>query len=231
MNIKHEPQFMRGTSVFLAAGTGSEEGDSGINVEQVQEGVVSLARAIFSRGGSVTLAGNAPLLTLVLTVAAEYWHPPLEETADESRFPFVQLFGSTLNEGVEWWRNIGILSWEPTSSSLQNTISLLIERTQPLGMICIGGDGEVFEQAAVVREHPRKIPLVVIRSPGGDAAIIHQKFKVSAEDETFMEKIRELRRKIRPSNQDEEALFAEESRVEMIPFPLMIQRLVDRLTQ
>jgi hypothetical protein len=229
--IEHQPsQPLRGRSIFLALETGPENSESRIEAEALQETVVSLARAVFSRGGTLLMAESDPLLSLILIIATEYWQRSVESVKAESpRDPFVRLCAPGEDEDLQWWSDIGLLRLEGRDWPMQEAILVMIENEQPLAMICLGGVGRVARQAVLFREHSRGRPIFTIAATGGDSRELAGELAI-AEDRNLMERLEGVRAEARFPEQ-REPFGPEQLREEaaIIPFPLVMQRLVDRL--
>lgn len=229
--VEHQAsQPLRGKSIFLSLETGPENSDSRIEAEALQETVVSLARAVFSRGGTLLMAESDPLLPLILIVATEYWQRALESGKEESpRGPFVRLCASAEDEDLQWWSDIGLLGLEGRDGPAQEAVPMMIQNEQPLAMICLGGAGRVARQAVLFREHSRGRPIFTIAATGGDASELAGEFAI-AEDRELMAQLARVRAEAH-FPEEREPFGPDQLREEaaIIPFPLIIQRLVDRL--
>jgi hypothetical protein len=224
------PQLLRGKAIFLALETGLENSESRIDAEVLQETAVSLARAVFSRAGTLLMAESDPLLPLILIVATEYWQHSLECRKEESpREPYVRLFAPAEDEDLQWWSDIGLLRLENRGWALQETIAVIVENEQPLAMICLGGEGRVAKQALQFRKCGHGRPIYSIAATGGDASNLASEFAIAA-DREFMSRIQGVRAEASFPEQ-REPFGAEKMREEaaIIPFPLVLQLLVDRL--
>lgn len=219
-----------GATLFLSVNPGRDSTASSIDIEQIQEAVVSVARAVFSRGGTLAMAGNCPLLSLVLAVATEYWerHATADLPAGEIRRPLIRLFPERNRDAEDdGWQDTGIISIDEWDL-LPQAVKALVEQTHPAGMLCLGGDGEVFEQAAIFRRLAPEAPIAVVAAIGGDAESIQAEFNAQAEDHELMRKLRGLRGS--PASRDpEERVASNREADDAIPYPLLTQRLVDRL--
>ena len=128
------------------------------------------------------------------------------------------LFGITLPGG-------GGRDWLP-----DDTMPRLVETQNPLAMICLGGVGRVAIQAHLFREYGRGRPIFVIASTGGDARALADNGVAIAEDRNLMLELGPLRENADLS-EEREPLGGAQQRDEaaIVPFSLLMQRLVDRL--
>jgi hypothetical protein len=228
------PETLRGKRIYLALEVDSESAEADVDAEALQEALVSLCRAVFSRGGTLALADSTPLLSLILIIATEYWDRDFDTMQPEEtpRAPSVLLFNSGEEDEIGWWSQTGMLVAESSDAPLQRAVTRLIEQTRPRAMICLGGVGRVLEQARLFREYSPRHPIYTVAATGGDARRLPQATGAVAEDEQLMATLRSIRRETRfpeqrepspPGEGPEEAAF--------IPYPLLMQRLVDRIAR
>ena len=220
-----------GEPFWLGWTTGPESLDSPIHAEALQEAVISLSRAVFSRGGTLLLTNSDPLVLLVLVVATEYWERDVEsERLLRPSEPSVYMCGPTEDDDFAWWTGTGLLvlggrDWLP-----DDTMPRLVETQNPLAMICLGGVGRVAIQAHLFREYGRGRPIFAIASTGGDARALADHGVAIAEDRNLMLELGPLRENADLS-EEREPLGGAPQRDEaaIVPFSLLMQRLVDRL--
>jgi hypothetical protein len=145
------------------------------------------------------------------------------------RAPSVLLFNSGEGDEIGWWSQTGLLAAE-SNDVLQGAVRRLIEQTQPRAMICLGGVGRVLEQARLFREYSSEHPIYTVAATGGDARRLPQATGAVAEDEQLMATLRSIRREARFPEQREPSPRGEEpEEAALIPYPLLMQRLVDRI--
>ena len=224
---------LRGKTIFLGLETGPESRHSPINAEVLQEAVISLSRAVFSRGGTLVLANSDPLLPLILIVATEYWERDLEaDSPVPPSVPSVCLCGPAEEEDLDWWTSTGLLTRQGRDWPRDGVIPLLVETQRPLAMICLGGADDVARQAELFRKYGHGRSIFAVTATGGHAAALARKEIAIAVDDNLMRELGPLRANAKFPEQREplsEAQQREEAAI--IPFPLLMQRLVDRLAR
>jgi hypothetical protein len=198
---------LRGRAIFVSASVPDLSKDPrfrpGENSHiEVEEAVVSLARAVFSEGGRLVFGGHPSISPLVALVAGEY-HPYGQQQGDPEGSvesgpharPPVIIYQSGSFESVApavtrvmEMRGLATICWtQPSpsegiatrqSGSITHSESLhrmrvrMIAETKPIGMVCIGGMGGVLEEAQLFAEHRRGAPVYAIERTGGAAELL-----------------------------------------------------------
>jgi len=165
--------------------------------EAIEEAVVSLARAVFSEGGTLVFGGHPTISPLVALVAREYLAPLMAERSighdeGEARGPQVEIYQSRAYEGriaeatqrlkqhsgvtVHWVDSVGDEVADPdvrdrpqAPESMRLMRLEMVKRHDLAGMVCIGGMEGVEEEARLFHEHQRTLPVFALESTGGAA--------------------------------------------------------------
>ena len=95
---------LRGKTVFLSASVPNEERAERYNrIEdaafEIEQAVISLARAVFSEGGRLVFGGHPAISPLVAMVVGEYREPRFAESAEERRSAPAEIYQSRAFEG------------------------------------------------------------------------------------------------------------------------------------
>jgi hypothetical protein len=169
---------LRGETVLLVGGSPSIE-ESVVDPDttfdelstRIDEAVISLARAVFARGGRLAFWHDPVVTPLVVETALEYWVPPSAEGPSERSFEFATSGRSVaivLGEPEEWerdWYNFRIRVGHFTFSAEQDW-----QRLEPSRIVCLGGDRRVFERLQPLRQNNRRWPRAFAIPTTGGAA-------------------------------------------------------------
>jgi hypothetical protein len=193
---------LRGHSVLLSASLPAMERAEIYKrieaAEIIEEAVVSLARAIFSEGGTLVFGGHPTISPLVALVVREYVTPRVAEsfqsgTEGERLGPRVEIYQSEayreqISEAtqrlkrqpgvaVHWVEAIGGEVADPdvrdqpqAKQSLRRMRLEMVKRPDLLAMVCIGGMEGVEEEAHLFHEYQARHPVFALESTGGAAA-------------------------------------------------------------
>ena len=247
------PGRLSGRTVFLAASVpDSERHPEYLQIAdapfQIEQAVVSLARAVFSEGGRLVFGGHPSISPLVAMVAGEYREPLRAEEHEERPVAQVAIYQSeafreVIPHDTDLLIRMGLAEehWIPAvdgerfvrgkgSGGVQCPLSLkvmrerMIDETRPAAMVCIGGMEGV---EAEVRLFGKRGIVFTLARTGGAAAILSQEAAdVIAVDEVVL---RDLR-----SRDTEFSGFRDlprEGDIEVIPFPLIMQSIVDHIAE
>lgn len=205
------PSF-HGDAVFLSASVPAPDRDvryrqRGIRrvphaALEIEEAVVSLARAVFSAGGRLVFGGHPSITPLVAMVAAEYAHPRAAERESTPRqaaeTPLVTVYQLDVyhdlsSEATQIMTALGHAKVievpsevnergnDATLGSLAFPNSLAVMRTQmisesrPRAMVCIGGMEGVESEAEIFFETMRTRPIYALETTGGAAALLGER--------------------------------------------------------
>ena len=188
---------LAGRTVFLSASVPSPQREAEYRripdaAKQIDHAVVSLCRALFSRGGVIVFGGHPSISPLVALVAAEYAG---SETANK---PMVFIYQSRIFEGhlpdetlLMYRLGYAELHWidgapgekfdplDPSSilrigGSLRSMREAMIGETNPVAMVAIGGMKGVLDEAEIF-QLMRPSPMFVLESTGGAALILAER--------------------------------------------------------
>jgi hypothetical protein len=134
---------------------------------RMEEAVLALSVAIFSRGWRLGFRHDPVITPLALEIVLDYWQPPPgEERVPERRrtaTPLV-IFGSELNhddrEQMDYALQIGCVSLLHENEINYETLSRVV---------CVGGTIETQKQVSFIREKNPQVPIFTIPSTGGAA--------------------------------------------------------------
>jgi hypothetical protein len=227
---------------------------------QVEQAVISLARAVFSEGGRLVFGGHPSISPLVAMVAGEYREPNVAESDTErprSQVVIYQsmVFREVIPDDTDLMVRLGLAEehWTETAegeffnrergaASLQCPQSLILMRqamirdTDPIAMVCIGGMEGVREEAALFTErydgrHRERRPIFALARTGGAASLLVDSFGTSIRQIDL-----EIERDIfeRPSGEiGGMARFdtPKEDGIAVQPYPLIMQTIIDRIAR
>lgn len=240
---------LQGRRVFLSASVPKpESAERYRRVEdahlEIEEAVVSLARAVFTEGGVLVFGGHPAISPLVAMVAGEYIRPRLVEgRGEEVRTP-IQIYQSRAFEGhlpdetlmmfqagyatLHWTEAVAGERFDPGAPrdrprcprSLRHLRERMIGETAPEAMVCIGGMEGVEQEVEIFRELRSGAPVYVFGETGGASALLAGGEGLRVVDREILERLEPLRRSQR--QQDEEGRPP-------VPYPLIAQMLVAEL--
>ena len=242
---------LNGCSVFLSASVPSPaRAERYRRVEdahlEIEEAVVSLARAVFSERGTLVFGGHPAISPLVAMVAGEYITPRHEDRGEAAATP-IQIYQSRAFEGflpdetlmmfragyatLHWIDAVDGERFEPAASrdlpvcprSLQFMRERMIRDTAPVAMVCIGGMEGVEREVEVFHEIRGDAPIYVFGETGGAAALL-----ATERGNGFRVIDREVLERLEPLRRSREREMGETGRP-LIPYPLIAQMLVEEL--
>jgi hypothetical protein len=243
---------LRGKAVFLSASVSTRQpyAASGGGHADVDEAVISLARAVFSESGRLVFGGHPAISPLVAMVAGEYIEPPAAESREERATPIVvyqseAYRGYVPEETMQMYRlNYASIRWTEAQGnehfaperagesqcpqSLAFMRQHMIQETAPAAMVCIGGMDGVERELSIFSEYRPGVPIYVIGSTGGASAMIaykSQRSNVRVIDRELHEKLAGLRREFRPS----ELRPPDEVRLPPVAYAVIMQAIVDEI--
>ncbi len=245
------PQRLHGKSVFLSASVPDPARDERFSripdaAFQIEQAVVSLARAVFSEGGRLVFGGHPSISPLVATVAGEYRAPNLAEGGGERSRPQVAIYQSeafreSLPQDTDLLIRLGLADehWieavegerfipgqgsahDQCPRSLQLMRERLLTDTDPVAMVCIGGMDGVLIEADMFGSLPSHRPIFTLAYTGGAASLLpeeegHQVVPIDVE----------VTRELPLRGEDESELAKGEIKVH--PYPLIMQTIIDRI--
>jgi hypothetical protein len=216
---------------------------------QIDQAVISLARAIFSESGELVFGGHPSISPLVAMVAAEYRDPRVAEGSKERQRSPIRIYQSRAFQGNEPQETLMMfqlgyaeLIWteaapgEKYDPSVRNIVQCpqslyamrvaMVNDTQPAAMVCIGGMEGVEREAEIFRELRPDASIFVLEQTGGASHLLPSKRRdVRVMDTPVVERIRESRR----SKAEQRVLEGSEEDGPVVPYPLIMQLIVDQV--
>jgi len=227
---------------------------------EIEEAVISLARAVFAEGGQLVFGGHPTIAPLVALVAGEYIAPEPGEVVSERRAelergtrrlqtPVViyqsRAFESSLPRETIQMESLGYATihlieetperigskTERDAESLRRMRIQMISETKPLAMVCIGGMEGVEDEQELFRGIRPGAPVYVLEQTGGAAAIL-----ASTASDRFRVFDREILRELAVletelQGREDQVRDPEEDRPTITPYPLIMQLLVRDLSR
>lgn len=244
-------------TVFLSASVPSpERAERYRRIEdahlEIEEAVVSLARAVFAEGGTLVFGGHPAISPLVAMVAGEYIRPRFVEGVGEEVSTPIHIYQSRAFEGylpdetlmmfragyatLHWTEAMDGERFDPEAprdqpfcpKSLRHMREQMIEETAPIAMVCIGGMEGVEREAEIFRELRQGAPIYVFGGTGGAAALLAEEREdglLRIIDREVLERLAPLRR----SRELEAGPAHGEPERPPVPYPLIAQMLVGEL--
>jgi hypothetical protein len=176
---------LEGQFIFLSASTPSRELEKYPLLQiEIEDAVIELTRAVFSKGGRLVFGGHPSISPLVASVASEYFRPdPLlhadlrviqiyQSKAYEKVIPSAtQSLESLGYAAIRWTEAVNGEDFDPRTSPGQCGASLRFMRQEmlkiePLAMVAVGGMDGVAEEAGLFL-HATKGPVFALRTTGG----------------------------------------------------------------
>jgi hypothetical protein len=231
-NIETKRDMLRGRSILLLASIPTREEkelypthkDAHIEID---EAIISLARAVFSQKGRIFFNGSLSQILLLALVAGEYREPVLAETLrseiefqEEPPSP-ITILGDVESlrkrREIELLENLGFLSMKSADREI-------FEFTNIDAVVCVGG-GKFVEEG--FRHFEGKIPIFVISSPGGASekianSLIERYGQLSVENVVLFDRI--ISKKIKYMRAEYE--ISREEQIPITPYSLIMQELV-----
>lgn len=203
-NMSGQVGRLRGKTLFLSASVPNHTREKRYRrIEsahiEIEEAVISLARAVLSEEGRLVFGGHPSISPLVAMVAAEYLTPRYAESeislVEEGLAP-IAIYQSRAFEGflpdktwqlyrlryadIHWTEAVSGEKYDPTlgagavqcAKSLSLMRRTMLEQTRPDAMVCAGGMEGVEEEMKLFREMMSGRPIYVLETTGGAAALI-----------------------------------------------------------
>lgn len=253
------PEYrLRGRSVFLSASVPApHRAEKYHRVPEahleIPEAITSVARAVFAAGGTLVFGGHPAISPLIAMVAGEYLSPPMVKREEATPAP-IRIYQSRAFEDclpdetlmmfrigyadLVWTDAVGDERYDPeveyTVPPCPRSLALMrqamINKTRPIGMVCIGGMEGVEDEADLFAKQCPRAPIFVFAKTGGAAARLanHQDspdlrvldHEVLARLETLRSKLNDLENRSSSTN---------ETAKTMVPYPLIAQIMVQEL--
>lgn len=221
---------------------------------EIEEAVVSLARAVFAEGGTLVFGGHPTISPLVAMVAGEYSTPRFVESRDEEVRTPIHIYQSRAYEGyvpdetlmmfragyatLHWTRAVDGECFDPKAPrdrqgcprSLRHMREQMIRETAPVAMVCIGGMEGVEEETEIFLRLREGAPIYVFGETGGASALLAKRRGDEALrviDQEILERLERLHRA--PARDHEISRGIAEPEKALVPYPLIAQVLVEEL--
>lgn len=221
---------------------------------EIEQAVISLARAVFSEGGQLVFGGHPAISPLVAMVAGEYREPRYAESGGEKPSAPIRIFQSRAFEGflpndtllmyrlgyatITWINAAKNEQFDPTieykdppcPESLRMMREAMIGWTKPEAMVCIGGMEGVEREAQMFRELRSKAPIYVLERTGGASLLLaHSRKDIRVIDTEIIGRIEQLKTELpRPSF---DTISPKATQRPVVPYPLIMQTIVDEISE
>jgi hypothetical protein len=258
-SVKAVGSRLRGKTLFLSASVpAAERSKSYQRIEnahfEIEQAVISLARAVFSESGQLVFGGHPAISPLVAMVAGEYREPRHAEGANDKPSAPIHIFQSRAFEGflpddtlLMYQLGYATITWidaannekfdptikydeSPCPESLRAMRDAMIGSTRPTAMVCIGGMEGVEREAEMFREYRKDAPLYVLERTGGASLMLTERRKdIRVIDSEIMAQVERWKAELpyRPS----EGIIRKKDQVSVVPYPLIMQTIVDEISE
>jgi hypothetical protein len=257
-SIAQTGKALNGKTVFLSASVpDAERADQYHRIEdaafEIEQAVISLARAVFSEGGRLVFGGHPAISPLVAMVVGEYREPRFAESAEERRTAPVEIYQSRAFEGhlpddtllmyrlgyasIHWVDAMNNERFNPQvlaadtqcESSLRLMRETILDTARPDAMVCIGGMEGVEDEVDLALQRGRTFPIYALERTGGAAALLRRRNlgrlrMIDTEIVTRVERRRE---------EFGVAKSAHEMQIQraLVPYPLVMQTIVEEIAR
>lgn len=249
---------LRGKTVFLSASVPSEKRAERYNrIEdaafEIEQAVISLARAVFSEAGRLVFGGHPAISPLVAMVVGEYREPRFVESADERQSPPVEIYQSRAFDrylpddtllmyrlgyaSIHWVDAVNEEHYNPDApaedvqcvNSLRRMRETMLEASHPDAMVCIGGMEGLEDEVALALERGRRFPIYVLERTGGAAALLREHYpeRLRMIDTEVVTRIDRMRAELGVARQPRETHI----RRGLVPYPLVMQTIVEEIAR
>ena len=247
-----------GKTVLLSASVPSQERaeryrrveDAAFEVEQA---VISLARAVFSEGGRLVFGGHPAISPLVAMVVGEYREPRFAESHNERRAAPVEIYQSRVFDGhlpddttlmerlgyasIRWIDAVNEERFAPDApagvvqciGSLKYMREVMLERSHPDAMVCIGGMDGLEDEVDLALKQPRRFPIYVLERTGGAAALLRERNeeRLRMIDTEIVISVEQMRGRFSRAVE----LHGADRRRALVPYPLVMQTIVEEIAR
>jgi len=233
-------RLLRGRTLFLSSSVPTLEDterysripDARLEIE---EAIISLSRATFSAGGRLVYGGDPTISLLIAMVAGEYltsraaegsdvWR--LREGDNERKRSLATIFlspnrQSELSDEILLLHQLGFIEMGNVNLDDNMIPVQMIEQTNPIALVCIGGTSNEEREIRTFRESRRQSPVYVFATTGGVAR------NWARRDDNFVRAIdQEVESRLASSNRES---GRDQPAFQFRPYALMSQILVERL--
>jgi hypothetical protein len=249
---------LRGKTIFLSASVPvPKRAERYQRVEdahfEIEQAVISLARAVFSESGQLVFGGHPAISPLVAMVAGEYRQPRYAESHEEKPAAPIRIFQSRAFEGflpndtlLMYQLGYATITWidaannerfdptieheqSPCPESLRAMREAMIGWTSPAAMVCIGGMEGVEREAELFRELRSEAPVYVLERTGGASLILaHRRKDIRVIDSEIINRIVRLKADLPKPTFD--SLASQIDQRPIVPYPLIMQTIVDEVS-
>jgi len=224
---------------------------------EIEQAVISLARAVFARGGRLVFGGHPTISPLIAMVAGEYRKPRRAESGVDSGPASVVIYQSEAyreiaEEGrllvyqlesaaVVWTPAVGGERYDPArrgapqcEKSLEAMRRRLLIDEAPDAMVCIGGMEGVLEEFKLFKALRPNRPAYALQATGGAAAELAEAAdsRVRVAERDVLADLQSRRAALPPTAADGPSPAARKRRDDeppVTPYPLIFQALVEEL--
>jgi hypothetical protein len=249
---------LRGKTVFLSASVPvPKRAEQYHRIEgahfEIEQAVISLARAVFAESGGLVFGGHPAISPLVAMVAGEYREPRFAESREEKPAAPIRIFQSRAFEGflpsdtllmyqlgyatITWIDALDGEKFDPTieyrqppcPKSLDAMREAMILWTNPEAMVCIGGMEGVEREFEMFRQLRSNGSVYTLERTGGAASLLarHHSGHVRVIDSEVINKVDELRTKHFPH----EDISPKREEQRSVPYPLIMQTIVEEIAE
>jgi hypothetical protein len=206
---------------------------------EIEEAIVSLARATFSQGGRLAFGGAPSISILLALVAAEYLQPRFaegerderevsEEFERRSQAPISVYQSMALQDEVpeiQFLHRLGYVTahWIAHEES-GGVTRRMIEESNPVAMVCIGGMEDVVKEVGLFYEMRRQLPIYAMATTGGAAGILAREGTANIQviDRELMDSIGRIAQEVDTEREGEERF-----EIRYMPYTLIMQKMVE----
>jgi len=251
-------QALRGKTIFLSASVPNEKRAERYNrvddaAFEIEQAVISLARAVFSEGGRLVFGGHPAISPLVAMVVGEYREPRFAESREERQLSPVEIFQSRAFEGylpddtllmyklgyasIHWVEAIDHERFVPDTDtlevncpkSLRHMREDMLKATRPDAMVCIGGMEGLEEEVELALGQVPTFPIFVLERTGGAAALLRGRNDAQLRM-IDTEIVTDLNRMRAEMGSFQDTIIARSHR-SLVPYPLVMQTIVEEVSR
>lgn len=245
---------LRGKTIFLSASIPKpERGERYRRVSdapfEIEQAVISLARAVFSEGGHLVFGGHPTISPLVAMVVGEYREPRFAESGKDRNAAPVEIFQSQAFEGhlpdetllmyrlgyasITWVEAVDNERYQPDAQnneapcprSMERMRTRMLDQSSPDAMVCIGGMEGLEAEVKLVIEKLPKMPIYVLERTGGAAGLLRNLYPNNLRmiDTEVILRVEKLRADI-------QSVIEQKRHRALVPYPLVMQTIVEEIS-
>jgi hypothetical protein len=250
---------LKGMTIFLSASVPTvRRAEQYRRIEdahfEIEQAVISLARAVFSESGQLVFGGHPAISPLVAMIAGEYREPRYAEGSEEKPSAPIRIFQSRAFEGflpsdtlLMYQLGYATITWidaaknekfdpnidykePPCPESLRIMREAMIGGTRPEAMVCIGGMEGVEREAEIFREFRAESPIYVLERTGGASLLMaHRRTDVRVIDTEIIGRVDRMKREL--TAHPPQVISPQNDELPVVPYPLVMQTIVDEVSQ